>query len=176
MESPITVRPARPDEYAEAGAVTARAYEEFAPKEHGDWEAYLRRIADVAGRADRTAVLVALDGDTLVGSATLELDGRVSQEPERPLAPDEAHLRMLGVHPDHRRRGIARHLVDASIELARSRGKRRLTLDTGPPMRAARAMYEAMGFRQSGIREMGSGLCLYSYELPLDQPAALDAR
>jgi ribosomal protein S18 acetylase RimI-like enzyme len=172
----IVVRPARRDEYAEAGAVTARAYEEFVPKEHGDWEAYLGRIADVARRAERTTVLVALDGDRVAGSATVELHGRVSEESERALEPDEAHLRMLGVHPDYRRRGIARQLVEASVELARNNGKRRLTLDTGPQMRAARAMYEAMGFNQSGIRELDPGFCLYSYELPLDQPAALDTR
>jgi ribosomal protein S18 acetylase RimI-like enzyme len=176
MDDPITVRVARRYEYAEAGAVTARAYEEFVPKEHGDWPTYLGRIADVARRAVRTTVLVALDGDTVAGSATLELDGRVSEESERPLAADEAHLRMLGVHPDYRRQGIARRLVEACVELARSKGKRRLTLDTGPQMRAARAMYEAMGFHQSGVRELDNGFCLYSYELLLDQPAALDTR
>jgi ribosomal protein S18 acetylase RimI-like enzyme len=176
MGNQIVVRTARPDEYAEVGAVTARAYEEFVPKEHGEWATYLGRIADIARRAARTTVLVALDGDKVAGSATVELDARVSEESERPLAPDEAHLRMLGVHPAYRRRGIARQLVEACIEVARSKGKRRLTLDTGPQMRAAQAMYAAMGFRKSGVRELDNGFCLYSYELPLDQPAALDTR
>ena len=54
---------------------------------------------------------------------------------------------MVGVHPDHRRRGIARRLVLECIELARAQGKRRLTLETQPTMSAARALYDSLGFR-----------------------------
>jgi hypothetical protein len=51
----IEIREAEPDEYAEAGRVTALAYQEFVPAEDdGDWMRYLARMADVAERADRT--------------------------------------------------------------------------------------------------------------------------
>ena len=174
MDIGIEIRPVRPEEYAAAGAATARAYREFAPsdREHGDWAAYLKRIADVAGRAARTTVLVALDDGAVVGSATLELNERIRDDSERPLGPDEAHLRMLGVDPDHRRKGIARQLVLACIDAARTAGKRRLTLDTGPVMKAARAMYEAMHFTPAGTRELDNGFCLYSYEMRLDAARA----
>ena len=44
----VEVRPARPEEYEEAGRVTALAYREFADGE--SWDRYLNRIADVAAR------------------------------------------------------------------------------------------------------------------------------
>ena len=54
------------EEFDEAGRVTAEAYREFIRPGDDDWERYLRRIADVEERADRTTVLVAVE------------DGRVS--------------------------------------------------------------------------------------------------
>jgi ribosomal protein S18 acetylase RimI-like enzyme len=171
----ILVRPVRPEEYAAAGEATARAYEEYAPEDHGPWLEYRRRIADIAGRAGRATVLVALDRGVVAGSATLEVDQRMREDSERPLAADEAHLRMVGVDPGHRRRGIARRLVLACMELARASGKRRLTLDTGPEMSAARALYESLGFHLSGTRDLGSGWCLYSYELTLPAPARVSS-
>src|ERR1700730_7693243 len=119
MITTVRVRPVRPEEYQEAGAVTQLAYREFMPAD-GDWGGYEKRLADVAGRATRALVLVAeLDG-SIAGTATLELDQRINPDSEQqPLQADEAHLRMLGVHPDHRHRGIGRLLVDACIAHAR---------------------------------------------------------
>src|SRR5690242_2306646 len=102
MQPRIEIRPVGRDEHAAAGAATARAYEEFVPHRDEGWTAYLGRIADVAGRAERATVLVAIDDGHIVGSVTLELDRRIRDDPERPLAPDEAHVRMLGVDPAYR--------------------------------------------------------------------------
>jgi GNAT superfamily N-acetyltransferase len=164
MITTVRVRPVRPNEYEEAGAVTALAYREFMPPD-GDWGGYEKRLADVAGRATRALVLVAdLDG-TIAGTATLELDQRINPHSEQPpLDADEAHLRMLGVHPDHRKRGIGHLLVDACIEQARARGKRRLTLDTTEHMVGARAMYEGMGFIFCGHTGRIPGISLLMYE------------
>jgi ribosomal protein S18 acetylase RimI-like enzyme len=172
VEQDIVVRPVRAGEFAEAGEATARAFEEFAPAGDGDWQAYLARIADVAGRASRAAVLVALYDGVIVGSATMELDQRIRDDSERPLGGDEAHLRMVGVEPAYRGRGIARRLVLACIELARASGKRRLTLDTGERMHAARALYEGLGFQPAGSHDMDGGFVLHSYQLLLDAAAA----
>jgi ribosomal protein S18 acetylase RimI-like enzyme len=160
----VRVRPVQPDEYEEAGAVTALAYREFMPPD-GEWSGYEKRLADVADRATRALVLVAdLDG-TIAATATLELDQRISPDTQQPpLATDEAHLRMLGVHPDHRRRGIGRLLVDACIEQARARGKRRLTLDTTERMVRARALYQGMGFSFRGYSDRIPGVTMLMYE------------
>ena len=163
----LEIREARPDEYAEAGAVTAMAYREFVRQGDTGWEEYLQRIADVEGRAGRTTIFVAVDGERILGTATLELDGRVEPEDDPTLAPDEAHIRMLGVHPDARRRGIALALMDACFARARGAGKSRMTLHTTERMRSARAMYEGLGFRRLPDRVFPDGFVLLTYEKPI---------
>src|ERR1700704_3620669 len=71
------VREVRPAEYAGAGEVTALAYVEFADSTSSEWGDYLKRIADIAGRVTRTTVLVAVAGDRVLGSATLELTDHI---------------------------------------------------------------------------------------------------
>ena len=165
------IRPVRPDEYRVAGDVTAASYVEFVPPDSPDWQTYLARIADVAGRAGHTVVLVAVADGEIAGSATLELDRHIESGWREGLAADEAHLRMVGVHPSHRREGIGRRLVEATIELARAHGRTRLTLETTPRMLAAQAMYAAMGFVPTGQREVAPGLCFDGYELRLAHPS-----
>jgi ribosomal protein S18 acetylase RimI-like enzyme len=160
----IEIREARPAEYAEAGEVTALAYREFARPNDPGWEEYLARIADVGARAVRTTILVAVEADRVLGTATLELDGRVEPEDDPSLAPEEAHIRMLGVHPDARRRGIAKLLMEACFERARDRGKTRMTLHTTHRMQAAQAMYEGLGFRRLPDRVFPDGFVLLTYE------------
>jgi ribosomal protein S18 acetylase RimI-like enzyme len=144
----VELRRARPEEYEEAGRVTALAYREFAVPGDEGWERYLAEIADVAGRAGRTLVLVAVDGERILGSVTLELERRLPGS-RRPLFPGEAHMRMLGVEPGSRRRGVGRSLVSACLEEARRSGKTLLTLNTMPWMVAARKLYESMGFERA---------------------------
>lgn len=160
----ILVREVRPEEYEDAGRVTALAYRGFARPGDPGWEEYLGKIADVRGRAERTTVLVAVQDGRVLGSATLELEGRVDDEGDRPLAPEEAHVRMLGVHPDARRRGIATLLMETCIGRARAAGKTRLTLHTTHRMRGAQAMYERLGFRRLPDRVFPDGFVLLTYE------------
>ena len=168
----IEIRPVRPDEYEEAGRVTALAYTEFVPRRSkADWEDYLARIADVADRAGRTTVLAAVEDGRVLGTVTLELTGRTEaghEHDDDPLPAEEAHIRMLGVHPDTRGRGIGRALMDASIEHARAAGKTLITLNTTERMRAAQAMYESMGFMREPDRVFDDGFVLMSYSLRLD--------
>lgn len=163
----IEVRPARPDEFEEAGRVTALAYGEFVRPNDADWQDYLARIGDVAGRADRTKVLVAVEEGRILGSVTLELDSRTEPDDD-PLPPDEAHVRMLGVHPEARRRGIARILMEACADQARRAGKRRITLNTTMRMRAAQAMYESLGFSRMEDRVFPDGFVLLGYSKELE--------
>ncbi len=160
----IQIRPVRAKEQGEAGRVTALAYREFARPGDPDWTDYLARIADVPARNGRTLVLVAVEDDVILGSVTLELEGRTEADPEQPLAPDEAHIRMLGVHPEHRRRGIARLLMEACLERAREAGRSRITLHTTTRMEAAQRMYESLGFHRTPDRVFPDGFVLLGYE------------
>lgn len=161
----IQIREATPEEYAEAGAVTASAYREFV--RGGDWEDYLESIADVEARADRTTIVIALDGTRIVGSATLELTDRVEPDDDPALDPAEAHIRMLGVAPEARRRGIARALMADCMDRARAGGKTFLTLHTTDRMAAAQRMYESLGFVRGDDRVFPDGFVLLTYRAEL---------
>jgi ribosomal protein S18 acetylase RimI-like enzyme len=166
----IEVRVVGPDEFAAAGRVTADAYREFVRPGEDDWERYLERIADVGSRAGRTTVLVAVHGGRILGSLTLELEGRVGDdddEEHRPLDPDEAHIRMLGVDPEARGRGVARALMGASERLARDAGKTVMTLNTTRRMAAARAMYERLGYERMEDLVFPDGFVLLGYRKTL---------
>jgi GNAT superfamily N-acetyltransferase len=164
----IDVRPVRSEEYDEAGRATAKAYREFAPPGNQDWEEYLGRIADIPRRAGRALVLGAFRDGRALGTVTVELDGRIEGGHERdPLAPDEAHIRMLGVDPEARGEGIGRLLMDGAVEEARRAGKRRMTLGTTERMVAAHRLYESMGFVRGPDQVFDDGFRLRTYELPL---------
>jgi ribosomal protein S18 acetylase RimI-like enzyme len=168
----VEIREATSEEYAEAGRVTANAYREFIRPGDEDWERYLLRIADVADRADRTTILVAVEDGLVLGSLTLELDARVRDEDEdeeeqRPLDPEEAHIRMLGVDPAARARGVARALMAESEARAQAAGKTFMTLHTTQRMKAAQAMYERLGYERTADIVFPDGFVLLGYSKSL---------
>ena len=146
--------------------MTALAYREFVAPGESDWEEYLEHIADVERRADASTVFVAVDDDRIVGSATLELGERIDDD-DPPLREDEAHIRMLGVHPEARGRGVARALMDACFATARDAGRSRMSLHTTHRMTTAQAMYEGMGFVRLEDRVFPDGFVLLTYERPI---------
>jgi len=56
----------------------------------------------------------------------------------------------LAVHPDHRRQGIAHHLMTEGVELARKKGAQRLSLEVRADNLAAKKLYEKLGFTKVG--------------------------
>ncbi|MDP9296852.1 MAG: GNAT family N-acetyltransferase [Actinomycetota bacterium] len=161
------VRDVRPEELAEAGAVTVAAYSEFVRPGDADWEAYVEELRNVEARAARAVVLVAVEEPPgVLGTVTLELSSRIDEDFE-PLEPDRAHVRMLAVRPEARRRGVARALMEACADRARAAGKRRLTLHTTERMIAAQAMYARLGFARSEDHVFPNGFVLLGYELKL---------
>ena len=150
----VEIRQVRPHEYQEAGRITALAYREFLPPGPSPgWEEYLASIADIGGRIDRTIVVVAVRDGRILGSATIEMDQVIGDDDDE-LPPATASLRMLGVDPEVRGGGVGRALVEATIEMARGRGKRVMILRTTPLMKAARALYESMGFQRDPSLDM----------------------
>ena len=165
----VEIREVRPEEYEEAGRVTADAYRPYARGE--DWMEYLEELADVADRAQRTMVLVVVEDGRILGTTTLELDRRVSEgeghvEGQR-LPAHEAHIRMLGVLPEAQGRGIGRALMDESIRIAREHGKTLMTLNTTERMDVAQRMYESMGFARQADWKVSEDFTLLTYHLEL---------
>jgi ribosomal protein S18 acetylase RimI-like enzyme len=164
----IEIRSVRPGEHEAAGRVTASAYEVFGQAGASPNADYLARVADVGARADHALVLGAFENGRVLGTVTLELDGRIpGGHPRAPLEDDQANVRMLGVDPGVQRRGIGRRLMEASIDAGRRAGKRRITLETTEAMTAAQRLYEAMGFVRGPDLVWDDGFRLRTYELAL---------
>ncbi|HEX5948063.1 MAG TPA: GNAT family N-acetyltransferase [Actinomycetota bacterium] len=163
----VEIRPLRSDEHQEAGEVTALAYRELAEPVSTNPD-YLARVADVAERARHALILGAMENGRVLGTVTVELTGRIpGGHPRPPLDPDQAHVRMLGVHPDAQGRGIGRRLMESAAEEARRAGKRRITLETTETMRTAQQLYESMGYRRLDDLEFDDGFRLRTYQLTL---------
>lgn len=86
-----------------------------------------------------------------------ELDGRVAgwgkiEHPtELPASGHVWHVTGLAVDPASEGRGVGRALMEGLIELARSRGGRRMTLRVFAPNERARRLYERLGFEVEGV-------------------------
>jgi len=147
MTTTLTVRLVAPQEYAEAGRITAEAYR---VSYDGLSEAYLASLADVAGRVEHGEVWVALEGDEIVGTVWTPRPG----ERLSPLAREgELDFRQLAVAPSARGRGVGELLTRHVIGLARDRGATRVVMNSGPEMLGAHALYLKMGFRRLTERE-----------------------
>jgi ribosomal-protein-alanine N-acetyltransferase len=84
-------------------------------------------------------------------------------------AAEEAELLRLAVHPDHRRKGLARALLAASEERLRKEGVRCLHLEVSVSNTGARELYLAVGWTGEGLRRGyyrdGEDAALYRKEL-----------
>jgi ribosomal protein S18 acetylase RimI-like enzyme len=166
----VEIREALPHEHEEAGRVTVAAYAEFFAPDGVDADLeYLQAIGDVAGRAPRTTILVAVDDGRIVGCVTLELDGRTDLEDE-PLPSERAHIRMLGVAPEARGRGIGRALMIECQRRALAAGRSEMTLHTTRLMQAAQAMYASMDYERTADGVLPDGFVLLGYRKDL-QPS-----
>jgi ribosomal protein S18 acetylase RimI-like enzyme len=164
----MEIREVRPSEYDAVGELTARAYLEFLPDEPTEgWNEYLESLRNVAGRAVKTVVLVAVDGGRPVGTATIEMDDVLGDD-DTELPPATASLRMLGVDPAGRRKGVGRALVEETIARARQAGKRTLILRTTSLMHAAQRLYRDVGFvRDPALDQHYPDVDLIGYRLEL---------
>jgi ribosomal protein S18 acetylase RimI-like enzyme len=159
----LVIAPAGPADFARIAELTVGVYtgEGLAPPD------YVPELADVAGRAGRSELLVARDGvGRIVGSVALVLAGDFGEVTR---SPDEAAFRMLAVDGSVRGSGVGEALVRACLDRARAAGKTRMVLSTDPRMTAAHRLYERLGFTRLPERDWsplpGIGLRVYALEL-----------
>jgi len=65
---------------------------------------------------------------------------------------DEAHIATLAVHPEFRRRGIARRILQTALSAAYKEGAQRSLLEVRAGNQAALSMYKEFGFEIVGRR------------------------
>ena len=65
---------------------------------------------------------------------------------------EEAHVTNIGVHPDHRRKGYAKQLLQRMMRHALSLGAEAMTLEVRESNHGAQALYAQLGFEQNGYR------------------------
>ena len=82
-----------------------------------------------------------IDG-CIVGMAFLVSNGN----PTTIYPADWSYIRMVGVHPDFRGKGIGKKLTCMCIDNARENGEKIIGLHTSEVMDAARHVYESLGF------------------------------
>jgi ribosomal protein S18 acetylase RimI-like enzyme len=95
-----------------------------------------------AARGERV-ILGAFDGDSLVGTVTLLLNCPPNQ-------PHRAEIAKLITRLSHRRRGVAKALMQAAERVAIERARTLLVLDTAADGGAS-ALYEGLGFTLAGV-------------------------
>jgi len=108
-----------------------------------DARAFWRGRVAPAMDAGLRRVWAARMDDRIVGTVQLNLDTMPNQR-------HRAEVAKLLVHPDARRKGIARRLMETAEEAARAEGRTLLTLDTRTGD-SAEPLYRSMGYEVAGV-------------------------
>ncbi len=80
-------------------------------------------------------------------------DGRVLGYVGMMCVLDEGQIINVAVHPDARRRGVGRRLMEAAQTYAKERGIVFLSLEVRESNIAARSLYSSLGWEEQGIRK-----------------------
>ncbi len=168
VEGGYRIRLADPEEYDEVGNVLDATYS--ASLSISDlYRSGLHRIRE---RAESSLVwLVGDPGGAIVGAVLTPL-------PQFRADPDFT-FNILGVHPDHRGKGLARALVAHTFHVGEAYGYHRVLIHSGPDMTAAHSLYRSMGFHRRIDHEtiiVDGGLRLLHFTRPLTpKPGAVPA-
>jgi ribosomal protein S18 acetylase RimI-like enzyme len=163
VQPALSVENARPEDYDRIAELTVGVYVDGRLASEG----YTPQLADVAGRASRSELLVVRDAQgRIVGSVALVLSGDFG---EITTSDEEASFRMLVVDPAAQGRGVGQLLVSTCLDRARAAGKRRMVISTDPRMTTAHRLYERLGFTRLPERDWspmpGIDLLAYAREL-----------
>jgi ribosomal protein S18 acetylase RimI-like enzyme len=91
-----------------------------------------------------SANFIAREGGAGIGMAAIFAE---------PSVPRRMHLVAMWIDPGHRRRGVARALIEQALRWADQRQAREVVLWVADHNTAARFLYERVGFRPTGERQ-----------------------
>lgn len=116
------------------------------------WKDYLEEIKASVDNPKVDKILVAKSGKEVLGS--LQLFRSSEQAYGIPELDIQAPIvRLLGVHPKARGRGVAQELLKASIAYAKELGAKSLYLHSSDKMHKAIRLYEWLGFKRDQTKE-----------------------
>ena len=174
----MEIRPAGEGEFETISDITVAAYIAEA-RRSGSAElvgtgshfesSYVRTLRDVEGRARDAVVLVAVEGDSVLGAVTyVPGPGPYAEFDDL----DAAGIRMLAVAPEAQGRGVGTALVRECLDRARSEGRSRVVLHSTPWMVTAGRIYPRLGFRRAPERDWAPApeVELVGYVLELGAP------
>ncbi|MBN4927353.1 GNAT family N-acetyltransferase [Hoyosella rhizosphaerae] len=136
-----------PKDYATVSEITVTSYAPYIP---GDAD-YFDVLADVAGRAQCSDLVVAEVDGTVVGAIAIVDAGTKFAEVAEP---GEIEFRMIAVAPEARGYGVGSAMVAHGLEVARQRGCRAVVLSTLETMVDARRIYVRFGFVDAPHRKI----------------------
>ena len=168
----MIIRIATPTEYPAIAELTVDAYR--ADGQLVEASPYETELRDVAGRAGRNDILVAVgepDG-RILGTVTFVRPGSELIELSRP---GEAEFRMLAVDPAAQGRGVGTALVRACVDRATRRGASAVVICTRDIAVGARRMYERLGFVRAPDLDWSPmpGINLIALRLGLSDPVGV---
>lgn len=153
MPPAVTIRPlAEPDSLDELTALLHRAYAPLGAAGLNftavDQSEQVTRERIAGGHC-----LVAVDGDRIVGTATVRGMHDPNRDRHARVSPwffrrDVAHLNQFAVDPAGQGRGVGARLMAACEDWARAQGHHGIALDTAEPATHLRERYERAGYRE----------------------------
>lgn len=117
-----------------------------------DYYTYIGEIKESLDNPNLDRVLVAKSDNDVLGTLQIFPSSEAAYgKPE--LGIHAPIIRLLGVHPSARGKGIARKLLAESIDYAKQRGANSLYLHTSDKMADAIRLYEGFGFQRDQEKE-----------------------
>ena len=168
--SEVVIRPAQEGEYDAVGALTVAGYDADGYLTYPDGtfdDAYAGWLADAASRARNSTLLVAVEGDDLVGTVTWCPYG--SADAQLAKAPHQGEFRTLSIAPEARGRGIGRALVEECLSRAKAAGLTEVLLFSLEDMAPAHRLYAGLGFGRRPELDWSPepGVILWAFSLTL---------
>ncbi|RLL43993.1 GNAT family N-acetyltransferase [Oceanobacillus piezotolerans] len=157
MSNPIYVSELVSEDFEIVRHVLVESYQQyesyFSPQA---WEDYSKRIFSSIDNPNVDKILVAKLDHEILGSLQLFRSGEKAYEiPE--LQIQAPTIRLLGVHPRARGRGVGKALLNAAIHDAKSLGKSSVYLHTTDFMDHAIRIYEKHGFNRDESKDFSRG-------------------
>ncbi|MBO5883517.1 MAG: ribosomal protein S18-alanine N-acetyltransferase [Clostridia bacterium] len=97
--------------------------------------------------------LTLLLGDKATGFVATEANGRLVGYVGLVSVLDEGQITNIATHPDYRRKGIGKALMERIFEYCKEKGICYLSLEVRDSNKGAIALYESFGFKTVGIRK-----------------------